>query len=137
MGCLSNTNEYSLTFLDFCNNYPLWLDFLVHLNKKMNQTHLFQSCHNYYKHLQLCQNSQNNINHFVRIDDMFWIVMFRFPLMSLFGFFTLSFLSSHIWSILCCLIEFMSDNFAFLFKLLFDMVLRVLCSRILLPPLLI
>ena len=38
--------------------------------------------------------------------------------MTFFGFFNLTFLSSHIGSILLGMLEIISDNFAFLFKLL-------------------
>ena len=45
-------------------------------------------------------------------------LMFRFSIMTFFGFFNLTFLSSHIGSILLGMLEIISDNFAFLFKLL-------------------
>ena len=38
-GCLSNIDQYCLYFLGFCNECPLWLDFLDHVDKEMNQTH--------------------------------------------------------------------------------------------------
>ena len=49
--------------------------------------------------------------------------IFRFPIITFFECFSLTYLSSHIWSILFGVLEFMSDNFAFLFKLLFDTIL--------------
>ena len=50
-------------------------------------------------------------------------LMFRFPIITFVEFFSLTFLSSHVWSILLDVLEFMSDNFSFLFKLLFHTVL--------------
>ena len=50
--------------------------------------------------------------------------------MTLFGFLSLTFYSSRIWSISFGLLEFMFNNLGFLFKLLFDTVLENLQNDI-------
>ena len=39
--CLSNIDQYSLYFLGFCNECPLWLDLLDHVDKEMNSKNNF------------------------------------------------------------------------------------------------
>ena len=50
-------------------------------------------------------------------------LIFRFPIITFFGFFSLTCLSSHFWSILFGVLDFMSSNLPFLSKRLLDTVL--------------